>query len=110
MAGVVAFVQDEKTKIMAAYVIFMREKIIDSDEMDNYIKKAALGFIGHPVKVLASHSRFEVVEGPPIESVVTLEFPNMEAAKLWYESAAYYEALQHRLKGGQYRCVIAEGK
>ena len=95
---------------MAAYVIFMREKIIDSEEMDNYIKKAVSGFVGHPVKILASHARFEVIEGPAIESVVILEFPSMGAAKLWYESPVYSEALQHRLKGGQYRCVMVEGK
>jgi uncharacterized protein (DUF1330 family) len=94
---------------MAAYVIFMREKIIDPDEMDNYIKKAASGFVGHPVKVLVSHARFEVMEGPAVESVVILEFPSLEEAKYWYESPAYHESLQHRLKGGQYRCVMAEG-
>jgi len=93
---------------MAAYVIFMREKILDPVEMEDYVKKAASGFVGHPVKVLASHTHFEVIEGPAVESVVILEFPSMEAAKLWYKSPVYNEALQHRLKGGEYRCVMVE--
>ncbi len=94
---------------MPAYVIFMREKVIDPKEMENYVKKAASGFAGHPVKVLASHTKFEVIEGPAVESVIILEFPAMADAKAWYNSPAYNEALQHRLKGGQYRCVMVEG-
>jgi uncharacterized protein (DUF1330 family) len=95
--------------MMAAYVIFMREKIIDPAEMENYVKKAASGFAGHPVKVLASHSHFEVIEGPAVESVIIPEFPSVTDAKAWYNGTAYSKALQHRLKGGQYRCVIVEG-
>jgi uncharacterized protein (DUF1330 family) len=49
---------------MAAYVIFMREKILDQNQLELYVKKAASGFAGHPVKILASHTKFEVVEGP----------------------------------------------
>jgi uncharacterized protein (DUF1330 family) len=94
---------------MAAYVIFTREKILDQNEMDLYIKKAPSGFVGHPVKVLASHTQFEVIEGPAVESVVILEFPSMAEAKAWYKSPAYNEALQHRVKGGEYRCVMVEG-
>jgi uncharacterized protein (DUF1330 family) len=94
---------------MAAYVIFMREKIIDPVEMENYIKKAGSGFVSHPVKVLASHTQFEVLEGAAVESVVILEFPFIQEAKVWYKSPAYNDALQHRLKGGQYRCVMVEG-
>jgi uncharacterized protein (DUF1330 family) len=94
---------------MAAYVIFTREKMLDPKEMELYIKKAPSGFVGHPVKILASHTPFEVLEGPAVESVVILEFPSMADAKAWYNSPGYNEALQHRLKGGEYRCVMVEG-
>lgn len=93
---------------MSAFVIFLREKILDPGEMENYMQKAASGFVGHPVKVLASHTPFEVIEGPAVESVVILEFPTMEAAKQWYNSPTHKNALQHRLKGGEYRCVMVE--
>jgi uncharacterized protein (DUF1330 family) len=66
---------------MAAYVILTREKIPDAKEMESYVAKVASGFVGHPVRVLATHTRFEVAEGPPIESVVLLEFPTLEDEK-----------------------------
>lgn len=94
---------------MSAYVIFTRERTPDPKEMELYVKAAAAGFAGHIVKVLASHTYFEVIEGPAEESMVLLEFPSMDQAKTWYRSPAYDEALQHRLKGGEYRCVMVEG-
>jgi uncharacterized protein (DUF1330 family) len=94
---------------MSAYTIFTREKTLDPKEMELYIEKAPSGFIGHPVKILASHTHFEVMEGPAVESVVILEFPSLAEAKAWYSGPAYHEALQHRLKGGKYRCVMVEG-
>jgi len=96
-------------KTMAAYVIFTREKTLDQNEMEAYIKAAPAGFVGHTVKVLATHTEFEVIEGPAVESVVLLEFPTMDAAKAWYYSPEYKKALEHRLKGGVYRCAIVKG-
>ena len=37
------------------------------------------------------------------------EFPSREAARSWYDSAAYREVLQHRKKGAKYLVVLAEG-
>ena len=38
-----------------------------------------------------------------------VEFPDMDAAKAWYHSPAYQDALQHRLKGADYRVILAQG-
>ncbi len=38
-----------------------------------------------------------------------LEFPTFEEAKTWYDSPAYREAREHRLKGADYHAVIVEG-
>ena len=43
------------------------------------------------------------------EGAVIAEFESYEAALAWYRSPAYQEALQHRLKGAEYRVVIVEG-
>lgn len=38
------------------------------------------------------------------------EFPSREAARSWYDSAAYREVLQHRKKGAKYLVVLAEAE
>jgi len=50
-----------------------------------------------------------VLEGNEIEGAVILRFPDMAAARDWYNSPVYQEALQHRLKGANYRAFIIEG-
>ena len=94
---------------MSAYVIFTRKRTLEPKEMELRIKSAAAGFAGDIVKVLPSHTYFEVIEGPADGNMVLLEFPSMDQAKDWDRSPAYDDALQHRLRGGEYRCVMVEG-
>jgi uncharacterized protein (DUF1330 family) len=65
--------------------------------------------VGFPITRRAVYGRHEVLEGPPTEGVVILEFPSFDEAKAWYGSAAYSEARAHRLLGADYRCILVEG-
>jgi uncharacterized protein (DUF1330 family) len=94
---------------MAAYAIFVREKTKDAAEMQVYSGLAGGTLAGHTVKVLAVYGKQEVLEGPPCEGVVILQFPAMEAAKAWYDSPAYQAARKHRFKGADYRVIFVEG-
>lgn len=94
---------------MPAYAIFIREGTRDRNQLDAYAPKAAASLNGHPMRVLAAYGRQEVLEGPEVEGVVIVEFPDIEAARVWYESPAYREAREHRLRGAEYRAVIVEG-
>jgi uncharacterized protein (DUF1330 family) len=38
-----------------------------------------------------------------------LEFPNMEAAKAWYDGAEYRRVREHRFKGTKYRVTLLAG-
>ena len=94
---------------MAAYAIFTRDKTVDKAELQTYSQKAGATLAGHEVKALAVYGRHEVLEGPPVEGVIILEFPTVEAAKAWYHSPAYQAVVGHRHKGAVYRGVIVEG-
>ena len=94
---------------MAAYAIFIKNKTIDPDELKAYGKKAGGAGAGHPITALALYGPLEVLEGDPAEGVVLLQFPDMDAAKAWYNSPAYQDAKQHRLKGADYRVILAQG-
>lgn len=94
---------------MAAYVIFIRNRITDQAAMDAYSKLAAGARGDHPIKPLAFYGRAEALEGDAVDGIVIIEFPDMASAHAWYDSPAYQEAKQHRLKGADYRVVLVEG-
>lgn len=79
------------------------------EEYERYRTKARLAAAGHSLKPLAVYGKYEVLEGPQIEGAVILEFPNIEAAKAYYNSPAYQDAVQHRFLGADYRVFIVEG-
>lgn len=95
---------------MAAYAIFVREKLRDPKIIDAYNAKAGPSLAGHPVKVLAAYGGHENIEGAPIEGAVILEFPTMGDAKAWYDGPAYREARALRFQGADYRVFFVQGE
>jgi uncharacterized protein (DUF1330 family) len=94
---------------MTAYVVMIRERLLDEAEFAIYAEQARSARSGHPVTPLASYGSLEVLEGPAIEGTVILSFPTMEDAKRWYESPAYQAARAHRFRGAEYRVFLTEG-
>jgi uncharacterized protein (DUF1330 family) len=94
---------------MPAYAVFIRERVRDAAEMATYGKLAAASMAGHPVKPLVVYGANETLEGAPIEGAVIVEFPDIAAAKAWYNSPAYVEARAHRFAGADYRVFFTEG-
>ena len=94
---------------MAAYAIFIREKLRNPAVIEAYNAKAGPSLDGHPAKVLAAYGEIQTLEGAPAEGVVLLEFPTMASAKAWYDGPAYREAREWRFKGADYRVLFFEG-
>jgi len=94
---------------MAAYVVFTRERMRDSEEYGLYRDKARPANVSHAVKPLALYGKHEMLEGPAIEGAVILEFASMEAARAYYHSEAYQTAVKHRFLAADYRVFIVEG-
>ena len=94
---------------MSAYVVFTREETTDSQQLEQYAQKAPAAREGRDLTPLAFYGEFELLEGKAMEGAVILHFADMAAARDWYNSPAYQEALQHRLKGANYRVFIIEG-
>ena len=94
---------------MSAYAIFIKNSTIDPEELKTYGQKAAGARGDHPITPLAFYGALEVLEGDAAEGVVLLQFPDMDAAKAWYDSPAYQDAKQHRLKAADYRVILAQG-
>jgi uncharacterized protein (DUF1330 family) len=95
---------------MVAYVVFTRERMRNSEEYERYREKSRPVNASHPLKPLALYGKHEVLEGPAIEGAVILEFPTIEAARNYYHSPDYQEAVKHRFLAADYRVFIVEGK
>lgn len=93
----------------AAYVVFLKEAVHDEEELARYQATVDGSFAGHPVEFLAAYGAQEVLEGPPVDGVVILKFPDVESARRWYHSPEYQAAASHRFNGATYRAVIVAG-
>jgi uncharacterized protein (DUF1330 family) len=92
-----------------AYVIFYLKTVRDLAGLEEYRRLAgpALQKFGGVFRI--RRGRFEVLEGDPVLSVVMLEFPSMEQARAWYDSAEYQAALKYRLAASGSQAVLCEG-
>ncbi|WP_430009521.1 DUF1330 domain-containing protein [Methylophaga lonarensis] len=94
---------------MTAYVVIVRERTTDLDELTLYREKAPLARDGHAVTPVAFYGPHEVLEGTNFEGAAILRFPTVEEARAWYHSPAYEAARVHRQKGSDSRVFIIEG-
>ena len=94
---------------MSAYVVFIREATTDAAEMQRYAETAPAARAGHDITRLAFYGTLDVLEGQDVEGVAILRFPDMAAARAWYDSPAYQAAHQHRLKGAKYKVLLVDG-
>lgn len=94
---------------MTAYIVFQRDTTDDQQALDRYAERADATFAGHDVQALVDYGSHEVLEGPPVEGVVVLQFPDAAAARGWYHSEEYQAVAQDRFRGATYRAVLVEG-
>jgi uncharacterized protein (DUF1330 family) len=94
---------------MPAYFVAVKNGVKDQAEMDIYAQKGAASMAGHEFKPLAIYGKIRSTDGPPTEGCVIVEFPTFEAAEAWYYGEGYQDAVQHRLKGGDYQTFIVDG-
>lgn len=94
---------------MSAYLIYVRDRVIDPVEFKIYEETSAAASNGHPITPLAFYGAVETLEGPRVDGAVVLQFPTLADARAAYNAPSYQKALKHRLKGAEYRVFIVEG-
>jgi len=95
---------------MPAYMIALNRRVHDLKKLEAYWKAAGPTFEGRGSKALSVYTPvtpLELIE--PLEGVVLFEFPDVAAAKAWYESAAYQTAKQHRDGAADTEFFIIDG-
>jgi uncharacterized protein (DUF1330 family) len=94
---------------MAAYLMFIRDRVRDEAAMAQYAPLAQQSTAGHPLEPLAFYGPVETLEGATVDGVVLIKFPDAASARAWYDSPAYTEARKFRHLGADYRVAIVEG-
>jgi uncharacterized protein (DUF1330 family) len=94
---------------MAAYVIYSAE-ITDPEQYELYKAQAAPVVAAHGGAYIVRGGEIDVLEGgTPVGRTVILEFPNMEAARTWYDSDEYQAARTLRENAGSASAYIVDG-
>ena len=94
---------------MPAYIIAMAN-IKDAQKYGEYAKRAGPANAKHGSKFLVRGGKKTTLEGDiPFDRIVVSEFPDVEAAKKFYNSPEYQEARKHRLGAADFHMIVVEG-
>jgi uncharacterized protein (DUF1330 family) len=95
---------------MPAYMIALNRSVHDRQKLEAYWKAAGPTFEGRGAKFLSIYTALAPLElMGSLEGVVLIEFPDVAAAKAWYESPAYQKAKQHRDGAADTEFFIIDG-
>jgi uncharacterized protein (DUF1330 family) len=95
---------------MPAYLLATVKSVKDRRGMEEYWSRAGATFEGSGAKHLAAYTPFELLEGKgPVEGIVAIEFPDMAAARRWYESADYQAVKQYREGAADIELMLVDG-
>ncbi len=94
---------------MSAYVIYQGE-VLDPARYDEYRVKAAVSVANAGGRYVVRGGDIDVLEGdaPPGRTVV-LEFPDMAAARAWYDGEEYTAARAIRAGAARARMYVVDG-
>lgn len=94
---------------MTAYVI-ARVNVTDPDKYENYKALAPAAIKQYGGEYLARGGAVELLEGPAEDRrVVVLSFPDMDAARGFYNSPEYQAAKKEREGAAEGQFIIVEG-
>jgi uncharacterized protein (DUF1330 family) len=94
---------------MPAYVI-AEIKVTNPTGYDAYRPLAAASVARFGGRFVVRGGQADLIEGEPApERVVVIEFPNSDAARRWYSSAEYQQAIKIRLANSTGRVLLVEG-
>ena len=96
---------------MPAYFIVLCRAVHDRGTLEEYWSAVPPTFQGFGSKPLAIYTPLTLLEnlGHPLEGAVLIEFPDLAAAKSWYESPAYQEVKKIRLAAADAEIFLIDG-
>lgn len=94
---------------MAAYALFDNIEVTDPAKLAEYSARVRAVVERHGGRYLAVGGEVQPVEGEPLLAYpVLIEFPDLEAARRWYDAPAYQELKALRQAGSKANAVLFE--
>ncbi|OAN41873.1 DUF1330 domain-containing protein [Mycolicibacterium iranicum] len=95
---------------MSGYVLFDNLKVTDPDGLDQYRKQILPLVKKHGGRYLAVGGQHDTVEGDyAFTYPILLEFPDLDAARTWYESEEYSPLRELRKRSTVAWAILFEG-
>jgi uncharacterized protein (DUF1330 family) len=95
---------------MPAYVIATVKDAWDQDKLAEYRERNTDAVANHGGRFIARGGLHEVLEGESAAlRIVVIEFPDMDAARAWYESDEYAPLIELRQSASKTDIVLVEG-
>ncbi|MCP1660497.1 DUF1330 domain-containing protein [Neisseria perflava] len=94
---------------MAAYAVFIRDKMLDQAEYDRYIREASPSVAQYHGEIIVFNGLAETIEGGHTDGSVIIKFPDMAAARAWYNSPEYSAYKSIRINATEGRAVLLDG-
>lgn len=93
---------------MSAYMIFIRDKMLDANQYAQYLQTVAPTLSAYGGEILVLNGANQSLEGAPIDGAVILRFPDMTAARAWYDSPEYAAVKDQRITATEGRAILVE--
>ena len=94
---------------MPAYII-SDVTIRDPNAIETYRTRAAASIAHHGGRYLVRGGTIEVLEGEwKPRTIIIAEFPDMDAARIWYRSSEYAQALEIRDRALNRNLILVDG-
>jgi uncharacterized protein (DUF1330 family) len=94
---------------MPAYIV-AEVKVTNPEGYEPYRALAAASVARFGGRFIVRGGKADLIEGEPApERVVVIEFPNADAARRWYFSGEYQQALKIRQANSTARVILVEG-
>jgi uncharacterized protein (DUF1330 family) len=95
---------------MPAYVIADVRRAWDAEKLAEYRRRNTDAVAAHGGRFAARGGAIERLEGDwPTERIVIIEFPDMAAARAWYESDGYAPLKALRREASDTNIIVVEG-
>ncbi|MGR3806598.1 Uncharacterized conserved protein, DUF1330 family [Pasteurella testudinis DSM 23072] len=94
---------------MSAYVIFIRDAMLDRQAYDKYLEVAAPTLAKHHGEIIVFNGEIEALEGAAADGSVVIKFPDMQSARNWYHGAEYAAVKSQRIAATEGRALLVEG-
>jgi uncharacterized protein (DUF1330 family) len=95
--------------LMPAYALGHLRQVTMGPPIVEYLEKIDATLAPFNGKFIVHGGSIEVLEGTWVGHVIVIEFPNLDVARAWYQSAAYQAIVRLRTENAEGDVLLVDG-